>query len=141
MCQAVGVFEWHGWAVIRGSAGVEDDEEADRIEAERLARVRELVADASGVPNEIIDLRPANGAMHLWLAGNRNHHNPHVRTFYKLVAVTAPGSYGILYTFDNEDNHEGNAWTRWVMRRGAVHPEIDTALSPHIGLVEDPWPT
>jgi hypothetical protein len=25
-----------------------------------------------------------------------------------------------------------------VMRRGTVSPEVDTSLSPHIGVVEDP---
>jgi Immunity protein 7 len=77
--------------------------------------------------------------VHLWVAGDHNHHTPDVLTFYEVVAATAPGSYGVLYTHDDEDGT--NAWTRWVMRRGAVHPETDNSLSPHIGLVEDPWST
>jgi hypothetical protein len=29
-------------------------------------------------------------------------------------------------------------WDRLVMRRGTVSREVDTSLSPHIGVVEDP---
>lgn len=136
MCQAVRVFEWHGWAVIHGSPEARDDEEADRVEAERLARVQRLVAAAAGAPNETVDLRQTNGQEHLWLAGNHNHHTPDILALYQAVAATAPGSYGILYTHDDD---ESNAWTGWVMHRGSVHQETDTFLSPHIGLVEDPW--
>jgi hypothetical protein len=37
------------------------------------------------------------------------------------------------------DDDVADTWERWVMRRGSVSREVDTSLSPHIGMVEDPY--
>jgi hypothetical protein len=54
---------------------------------------------------------------------------------FRAISAAAPGSYGIMYCFDHD--HIDEPWQRWVTRRGHVHLEQDTSLSPHIGLVED----
>jgi hypothetical protein len=36
------------------------------------------------------------------------------------------------------DDDVSCTWERSVMRRGTVSREVDTSLSPHIGVVEDP---
>jgi Immunity protein 7 len=104
------VFEWHGWAVIRGSAGAGDDAEADRVQA---LRVEALVVTAAGVSNEVVDLRSANGSVHLWIAGDHNHHGPDLLRFYERVAATAPGSYGDIGAASDRSRC---AW-RWGWRR------------------------
>jgi hypothetical protein len=126
------VYEWHGWATIRTIASVNDERED--LGAAILSRVRVLLSESAGIANETVDLRVANGQYHLWLAGFHNHLDPTIVRLYKAIAATAPGSYGILYTRDDDVS---NSWDRWVMRRGEVHREQDQDLSPHVGLVED----
>lgn len=127
-----GMYEWHGWATIRDTATVGDVEEDPSPAA--LSRVRALLAEQAAVANETADLRVANGEYHLWLAGMHNHQAPGILGLYRAVAAVAPGSYGILYTRDDDVS---NYWDRWVMRRGQVCRQQDHDLSPHVGLVED----
>lgn len=54
---------------------------------------------------------------------------------FRSIAQVAPGPYGVLYVLDDDVSY---TWERWVMRRGTVSREVDTSLSPHIGVVEDP---
>jgi hypothetical protein len=126
------VYEWHGWATIRTTASVNDEREDPSPAI--LSSVRALLSESAGTANETVDLRVANGQFHLWLAGFHNHLDPTIVGLYKAVAAAAPGSYGILYTHDDDVS---NSWDRWVMCRGEVLRERDQDLSPHIGLVED----
>ena len=60
--------------------------------------------------------------------------HPSVVALFRAIAGIAPGSYGVMYVLDDDlgDNRD-----RWVMRRGRIVHEVDTSLSPHIGMVED----
>jgi hypothetical protein len=129
------VLEWHGWATIVASPGAEDDPAAEAHQRDAEARVARVIAGAAGVANETLDLRSANGSVHLWLAGSHNHRDEVVTELFRSIAKAAPGSYGVMYVFDDD---VGYAWERLVMRRGTVGREVDTSLSPHIGIVEDP---
>ncbi|MFC5266852.1 Imm7 family immunity protein [Kribbella qitaiheensis] len=130
------MFEWHGWATIVASPEAEDDAEADGRQRGVEARVARAVAGAEGVVNETLDLRHANGSLHLWLAGSHNHRDETVIDLFRSVARIAPGSYGVMYVFDDDVT---DTWERWVMRRGSVTSEVDASLSPHVGIVEDPY--
>lgn len=129
------MFEWHGWAAIVASPGVEDDAAAEAHQRDAEARVAHVVAGAAGVANETLDLRSANGSLHLWLAGSHNHRDETVIDVFRSIAEAAPGSYGVMYVLDGDVSC---MWERLVMRRGTVSKEADTSLSPHIGVVEDP---
>ncbi|TCM47898.1 Imm7 family immunity protein [Kribbella sp. VKM Ac-2568] len=132
------MFEWHGWATIVASSEAEEDAEADGRQRGVEARVAQAVASAKGrgVVNETADLRHANGSLHLWLAGSHNHRAEAVIDLFRSVARIAPGSYGVMYVFDDDLT---DTWERWVMRRGSVNSEVDASLSPHVGMVEDPY--
>ncbi|MQA78070.1 MAG: hypothetical protein GEV10_06265 [Streptosporangiales bacterium] len=125
------MFEWHGWATIRTTPEVVDFE--DSATGDTVQAVARLVEGAQGIVNETVDLRWANGDLHLWVAGAHNHEGPRQLELYQAVAQAAPGSYGVLYTFDHDDEH----WKRYVMRRGDVRLEVDESLSPHVPMVED----
>jgi hypothetical protein len=129
------VFQWHGWATIVASPGSEDNAAAEARQRDAEARVARVIAGAGGVANETLDLRSANGSVHLWLAGSHNHRDETVTGLFRSIAEAAPGSYGVMYVLDDD---AGCTWERLVMRRGAVSREVDTSLSPHIGIVEDP---
>jgi hypothetical protein len=91
------VFEWHGWATIVASPGVEDDAVAEARQRAAEAWVAQVVAGAAGVANETLDLRSANGSLHLWLAGSHNHRDETVIDLFRSIAEAAPGSYGVRY--------------------------------------------
>jgi hypothetical protein len=126
------VYEWHGWATLSKTPAAVDDTDPGR---EELSAVRALLAESDSVWNETADLRNANGAWHVWLAGFRNHYAPGVVGLFRAIAAMLPGSYGVLYAHDDEAS---DGWDRWIMRRGGVHHVYDHDLSPHIGVVEDP---
>lgn len=130
------MFEWHGWASIRGNFTVNDDGVSEREDRERRSAVERLLADQADVSNEVADVRYVNGACHVWLAGSHNHRGIEPIELFRAISAAAPGSYGIMYCFDHDRIDE--PWQRWVMRRGHVHLEQDRSLSPHIGRVEDP---
>jgi hypothetical protein len=129
------VFEWHGWATIVASPGAEDDAAAAAHQQDVEAQVARAIADAAGVADETLDVRSANGRVHVWLAGSHNHRDETVIGLFRSIAEIAPGSYGVMYVLDDDVN---DTWERWVMRRGTVSREVDTSLSPHVGVVEDP---
>ncbi|MHA3703126.1 Imm7 family immunity protein [Jatrophihabitans sp. YIM 134969] len=135
------MFEWHGWATIRAGAASDDDDAVDAAQRRAEAEVRAMVETFAGDRNEVFDLRNANGELHLWLAGNHNHrHEPAINFFRAVavavaVAVAAPGSYGVLHALDH--NFITQPWQRWVMLRGRVTREVESALTPHLGRVED----
>jgi hypothetical protein len=129
------VFEWHGWATIVANPGAEDDAAAEANQRAAEAQVARVIAGSAGVANETLDVRSANGSVHIWLAGSHNHRDETVTGLFRTTAKAAPGSYGVMYVLDDDVSH---TWERLVMRRGTVSREVDTSLSPHIGVVEDP---
>jgi hypothetical protein len=131
------MFEWHGWATVRASAGTEDDRAAEEAQRAAERSVAALINEAAGAYNEAVDVRNANGSIHVWLAGSHNHRDDRVIELFRTLAQTAPGSYGVMYVLDDVSSCN---WQRWVMRRGHIAQEADTSLSPHVGLVEDPEP-
>ena len=96
------MFEWHGWATIVASPGVGDDAQAEARQRDAEQQVARAISEAGGISNETLDLRNANGLTHVWLTGARNHRQDAVIEFFRLVAVTAPGSYGVMYALDPE---------------------------------------
>jgi hypothetical protein len=126
------MFEWHGWATIRTTPAVAEYQ--DLATDATVIAVTQLVDETEGVFDETVDLRWANGDLHLWLAGCHNRPPLELLSFYEAVAETAPGSYGVLYTLDHDT---GDIWSRYVMARGKVEHEDDESLSPHVGRVED----
>jgi hypothetical protein len=105
------VYEWHGWATLRKTPAVDYYDDLDQ---EMLSMVGALLAESDIIGNETADLRVANGEWHVWLAGCHNHHTPGIAELFRSIARAAPGSYGILYTFDGDAS---DGWDRWVMRR------------------------
>lgn len=125
------MYEWHGWATLRKTAEVDYYDDPDETV---LSTVQALLAASDSISNETAKLNSANGAWHVWLAGCHNHCSPQIVDLFRTLAHTAPGSYGILYLYDDEAS---DGWDRWVMRRGGIHKSRDEDLSPHIGMVED----
>ena len=127
------MFEYHGWAVVRDTTSDGDPESLHRIVGE-LQRTASAFNDGTAVT----DIRWINGACYVSFAGNPNHRHECVFGWFHWLARHAPGSYGILYVWDDEDLNFGNVFRVFCLRRGQVEERIDPFLSPCMPVVEDP---
>jgi hypothetical protein len=136
----VGVFEYHAWVTIQDTTGDEGPSPAT------LDAIRAAVSDSDLRHRVSLDER--NVSWFLTVHGLNNHRNPNVVNLFETVARIAPGSYGILFTQDDEAGlgtprgpdeigEHDNWWYCRVMQRGRVERHTDRWLSPHVPTVED----
>ncbi|WP_338019664.1 Imm7 family immunity protein [Paenibacillus piscarius] len=82
-----------------------------------------------------------NGIYHLSVSGFLNRKTSEIdelMMLYQFIANEAPGSYGLLYARDDEDN-EGfdNEFKVFVLKQGGIQQKEDYFLSPFNLKVED----
>lgn len=137
------MFEYHGWIKIRASAAYPEDGAFDEeLSNEAEAQIRSLVDDLSGYA--LMQLEQLNVEQFIHFAGVPNHRGTHGRLIIDLftqVGRIAPGSYGLLYVHDDEDQDGwNNEHQVFRMVRGQVTRHKDPFLSPVVGLLEDGAP-
>ena len=89
--------------------------------------------------NVVLELQVMNGQAQLWVAGCKNHSAPvgqELQELFNYIARVAPGSYGLLYTLDDEDPVHVRVH---VLARGAFTARQDPFLSPFVPVVEDSY--
>ncbi len=127
------MFEYHGWAVIETNDPEGTPERAKALEFVTMA------AKEAQDGFSLIDLAlGGNGLAVLRLHGLRNHRLDGALDLFRRVAVELPASYGVLYIYDPESDHD-NEFRVFRMARGAVHEFTDSALSPRIPTIEDEY--
>lgn len=131
------MFEYHGWVTIRDATG--DGDEHRLQEAADLVRRR---LASAGKSIGFVDFRWENGVPMLHVGGLPNHfgrQGQEVIELFKYVATVAPGSYGLLFTYDDEDPDARRTGTFRVLRlaRGEVSEHVDPFLSPVVPTIED----
>jgi hypothetical protein len=89
----------------------------------------------------VLDIRVINGAFHIWSSGHHNHKATGAYCpieFFQYIAKVAPGSYGILYVFDDEDmiDDNSNKFKVYVLAKGSLLEHKDPFLSPFVPTVE-----
>jgi hypothetical protein len=89
-----------------------------------------------------VDFRWENGVPMLHVGGMPNHfgrQGQEVIDLFKYVARVAPGSYGLLLTYDDEDPDPRRRGAFRVLRlaRGEVSEHADPFLSPVAPTIED----
>ena len=68
--------------------------------------------------------------IHYILRGQHNHSgSPYVIELFKWIGKVAPGSYGILYVYDAEDENYHNEFRVWRLCRGELKEYDDPFLS------------
>src|SRR5688572_24793664 len=95
------MYEYHGWIVLRESLKEVDEGGLGVIVQAVTDRVLQI-----GDGNPLACVRSINGAEHLVVSGFANHRPPEAESvldLYRFVAETAPGSYGLLHVWDDED--------------------------------------
>ncbi|WP_205023395.1 Imm7 family immunity protein [Streptomyces sp. HB132] len=129
------MFEYHGWITVRDTAADDDDEP-------RLRRiVDELRRHIARIDSPyLLDLRWMNGEPFIHLGGFSNHRSsPDVVGLFEHVAVSAPGSYGLLHVHDDEEPDRENDVRVLRLLRGRVTHHTEALLSPYVPTVEDPF--
>jgi hypothetical protein len=87
------------------------------------------------VVNRVFSLQMLNGNCVLSVVGSTNHKTKSVdeviNLFFK-IAEMAPGTYGLLYLYDDEDKDGKNdEFQVYKVAKGEVTVEKDTLLSPY----------
>lgn len=125
------MVEFHGWATIRYHTHDTDQDLQDKC----WKKVEDHVQSLS-VQN-LIHLQRYNGCDSLHIAGQHNHDGEYVIDLFRWLAKVSPGSYGILYIIDDEDENHENEFIIWRLCRGVLTEYDDPFLSPFIPVVED----
>lgn len=133
------MLEFQGWATLRESftESGEDPDLLRNITENIKSEVEQIRHD-----NLEIGVRYLNGTPRLWVVGYSNHRASEweeILRLYRFIASAAPGSYGELSFWDDEDETgRNNAYQLYVLRKGALTLEVDPFLSPCIPKLEDP---
>lgn len=130
------MYEFHGWAVIRETPQVIDEENIDDI-----AKMIEEYIDNLNWESGILKIFAVNGEYQIIVSGVSNHktqESEELLGVYKYIAKIAPGSYGLLYVKDDEDTKGlDNEFIVYTLVRGNLSIQKDMFLSPFIPIVED----
>ena len=128
------MFEFHGWASINYDTHDTDTALQDECWSRVEERVRKL-------GSELVRMQRYNGCDSLHLGGQHNHRTEYVIDLFRWLAENTPGTYGLLYVRDDEDNSRGgdhgNEFRVWKLCRGSLSELGDPFLSPCIPTVED----
>jgi len=130
------MYEFHGWATIH-----ETTVEADAGNLEFIIKNIQNFISELNWSSGLLKLYPANGIYHLSVGGFLNRKTSEAEEIIKLyqfIADQAPGSYGLLYTRDDEDiDGYDNEFRVFVLARGSIQQKEDAFLSPFVPVVED----
>ena len=124
------MVELHGWVTIQESCRIDDEEES----IEQIVRkLKEQISGMSGGCGDILDIRYCNGEPFLTITMFKNRINREVEEVFELleyVCKTVPGSYGMIYMYDDESVKMSDEFQVFVIRKGKIYPERDRYLSP-----------
>lgn len=127
------MFDYHGWAQLCNDPHNSSGPNLDKLLVELKERLRKY--DGIGV----LDYGQLNVTFQIWLHGCTNHRQRWVFELFSFIAERAPGSYGLLYVWDDEDREHDNEFRVWRMARGRVEEFADPFLSPCVPTFEDPY--
>jgi hypothetical protein len=129
------MVEYHGWLTLRAATQDVDDDRLGVL----AASVRKQI-DQGNADNRVIGIRVVNANYMLWYAGCTNHWSTELDDIFDLlksIATEAPGSYGLLYLWDDEDFQHENEFRVWKLAKGVLTEEQDPFLSPCVPMIED----
>ena len=105
------MFEYHGWVTIQATASGDDD---------------------AALLERLVDLRWSAGIPMLHFGGFDKHGGQaaELLTVFTRAGELAPGSYGLLHTWDDQDTENDNNFRVYRMARGQVTEREDPHLTP-----------
>lgn len=129
------MVEYHGWITIRDTTG---DSDRTRLD-EAIVSIKSYI-DEIRFYNREIGVKAMNSCRMLWFCGLTNHWSSDVDEVFallKFIAACAPGSFGILYLWNDEDPQHPNEFRIWSLARSVLSEHGDSLLSPCIPTIED----
>ncbi|GAK41840.1 Imm7 family immunity protein [Paenibacillus urinalis] len=130
------MYQYHGWAVVLENTNDETNKEKEINILESI----EVYIEGLQPNVDVIEMKAINGQYHLWMTGlwNRepsSNYNP--VEIMRNIGDLAPGSYGMLYVFNDEHPKHFNEFKVYVLARGSIQEKDDPFLSPLIPVVAD----
>lgn len=130
------MYEFHGWITIQVTASKAEQEQLEAIIPKIQLKIMEY-AWGSG----LLSLNAACGCYYLHVGGFTKEKGPEadeILSLYRYIGEIAPGSYGLLYSRDDENQEgEDNEFRVLVLARGQLKEQRDPFLSPCIPVIED----
>ena len=133
------MYEYHLWVVLREST---EDPDCGSLE-EKAGVLRRLVGERMvGKPGPDGCIAGVNGALVFQVSGGANHRGEDHESLLAVlrhVAAELPGSYGLVYWYDDEDPGRSrfDGYRVIVVARGRLQDRYDPFLSPIVPHVED----
>lgn len=131
------MFEFNGWAVLRYHTHDTDSMKQEKQLYKLIHYISEIDTE------EVVTFKSRNGLDSLLMSGLHNHRKNYVVGIFEKIAEIMPGSYGLLYIHDDEDQSKNqdntNHFVVWKLVRGKLTEQQDHYLSPYIPTVEDPF--
>ena len=133
------MYEIHGWIRLAESPDDIDEGELDA----KVDRLATLVA-AVPLPGGLFELLAVNGSRTLVVHIDTNRRRPGLEhaldEILAFVTGELPGSYGVLYEYDEQDrvHHGRGVFSVRVVKRGRCEPALDPFLSPLVPVAENP---
>ena len=134
------MFEYYGWITfVYSPYDVEnEDEKLDVVISYAMNFIKQVLNE-----NHIAELKVINAKYMASFAGYANHRSPDVEAvieFFEEIGQKAPGSYGLLYVWDDEVPDFNGEFKVGRLVRGEFEIVKDHYLSPRIPTLEDPDP-
>lgn len=130
------MIELHGWVTVRETYKAAYDEEGhiDMI----VAQIQDEIDKLCWFQPQI---KAMNGEWFLEFSlysNRKDSRSQEIFGLYRSIGEIAPGSYGLIYLYDDEDR-EGreNQFQVYMLARGCVEEREDLYLSPVIPVIED----
>lgn len=132
------MFEFHGWAVLRGT-------DSWNVGEAQMSAIHQAIDVARSELWKAELRRSGNDLTVVSVHGLTNHRGDRVERLLRLFTIVAeqtPGSYGLLYVRDDEDPRGlefENSFRVWRLARGELTELSDPFLSPCIPTIESPY--
>ncbi|WP_338542495.1 Imm7 family immunity protein [Paenibacillus tundrae] len=125
------MYEFHGWVVLR----YHTHDTNERLQDEAVERFIQYIKEVDSMNLSMVKRYNLQDS---WIiSGLHNHSKAYVIDAFHWIAIHLPGSYGLLYIHDDENQDENDCFTVRRLVRGQVTLEKDPFLSPYIPTVED----
>lgn len=130
------MIELHGWVTVRETykAAMDEEEQIDLI----VQKIQDIIESLHWFKPTI---KVMNGEYFLEFTLYSNRKDSRSREVFELysrIGELAPGSYGLIYLYDDEDvEGRENRFQVFSLARGIVEEREDTFLSPVIPMIED----
>ncbi|HET9109261.1 MAG TPA: Imm7 family immunity protein [Ktedonobacterales bacterium] len=140
------MFEVHGWATIRLTPENRDRDDEEELHRRAMSQIESQVGyyvnDLGWAYNPLLEMRKVNGEALIRVEGFSNHAGTlmeDLQALFHTIAEVAPGSYGLIYTMNDEEPAYDNEFRVYVLARGTLVERNDPFLSPFVPVVEDPY--